>query len=137
MRVIVDTSVWSLALRRRRRDLAPPERAMTLLLRDMIVEGDAVLLGVVRQEVLTGIPPGTFEGLRDHLRGIDDEPPGVEDYERASDFANICIRAGVATSAIDMLICAVASGRDLPILTTDQDFLRYARRLPITLLSHP
>ena len=55
-RVIVDTSVWSLALRRRnRRHLSATQRTNVLALQDMIVDGRAILLGIVRQELLTGI----------------------------------------------------------------------------------
>jgi predicted nucleic acid-binding protein len=139
MRIVVDTSVWSLGLRRgRRRNLSRPQRAIAFLLRDLIVNGDAILLGVVRQELLTGIAsPETFEAIRHHLRGFDDEPPDVDDYERAAAFGNACARSGVAATTPDMLICAVAAGRDLPILTTDDDFDRYAQRLPIRLYPHP
>jgi predicted nucleic acid-binding protein len=138
MRVVVDTSVWSLALRRQRRNLTPPQRAIGLLLRDLIIEGDAILLGVVRQELLTGITVlETFEAIRHHLRSFDDDVPDVDDYERAAGFGNACTRAGISATTVDMLICAVASGRDLPILTTDDDFDRYAQHLPIKLYPHP
>ena len=134
MRVIVDTSVWSLALRRQRKELSHGERALVLLLREMIIEGDAILLGVVRQEVLSGISsPELFEALRQQLQGLEDLPPDTDDYERAALSTNECLRRGVATTIPDMLICAVASGRDLPILSTDADFKHYARHLPIRL----
>jgi predicted nucleic acid-binding protein len=138
MRVVVDTSVWSLALRRQRRDLTPAQRGLSLLLRDLIVDGDAVLLGVVRMELLTGIAPQqAFDAIRQHLRAFDDEVPDVEDYERGAAYGNECARAGIAATTVDMLICAFAAGRDLPILTTDADFDRYARRLPIRVYRHP
>jgi predicted nucleic acid-binding protein len=138
LRVIVDTSVWSLALRRQRKDLSRGERSLVLLLRDIIVQGDAVLLGIVRQELLSGISSaGTFEIIRQRLRGLDDLPSDVEDYERAASSTNQCARHGVSTSIADMLICAVATGRDLPILSTDDDFKLYAKHLPIRLFSMP
>jgi predicted nucleic acid-binding protein len=134
LRVIVDNSVWSLALRRQRKELSHGQRALVLLLREMIIEGDAILLGVVRQEVLSGIPsPEVFEVLRQRLQGLEDLPPDTDDYERAAHSANECLRRGVATTIPDMLICAVASGRDLPVLSTDADFKQYARHLPIRL----
>lgn len=136
MRVIVDTSVWSLALRRRRKDLSPPHRATVLLLREMIVQGDAVLLGIVRQELLTGVTSlQAFEAMRQRLHEFDDLPPDTEDYERAASAANECARRGVSTTTADMLICAMATGRDLPILTLGRDFERYAKHLPIRLVS--
>jgi predicted nucleic acid-binding protein len=136
MRVIVDTSVWSLALRRRPKDLSSRERAIVLLLRDLIVRGDVVLLGIVRQELLTGVTTSqTFEAMRQRLHDFDDLPPEIDDYERAASAANECARRGVSATIADMLICAVATGRDLPILTLDRDFERYAKHLPIRLVS--
>ena len=133
-KVIVDTSIWSLALRRRARDLSPLQRALAFHLRDLIIEGNAVLLGAIRQEILTGITnTSIFERLAGHLRDFDDLAPDPEDYERAASFANQCVRGGVAQTATDMLLCAVAVGRDLPILTADRDFERYAKHLPIQL----
>jgi hypothetical protein len=137
-RVIVDTSVWSLALRRRAKDLSHTQRGLELLLRDLIIAGDAVLLGVVRQEILTGIVmDNVFDQVSERLRGLDDLPPDFDDYERAAAFANECMRHGVAATSVDMLVCAVAAGRDLPILTADHDFGRYAKHLPIQLFAHP
>jgi hypothetical protein len=52
MNVVVDTSVWSLALLRNR-----PNDAILIIniLRDLISDGRVVLLRVIRQEVLSGI----------------------------------------------------------------------------------
>jgi predicted nucleic acid-binding protein len=137
-RVVVDTSVWSLALRRRAGALSRAERAIVLHWADLVRDGRAVLIGIVRQEVLTGIrEEARFERLRDHLRGFDDEPPSAEDYERAARFANTCRAAGIAEAAVDFLICGVAAGRDLPVFTTDPDFRLYARVLPISLYQPP
>jgi predicted nucleic acid-binding protein len=47
--------------------------------------------------------------------------------------SNQCRRKGVQGSTIDFLICAVAAIEELQILTTDSDFLRYAKHLPIKL----
>lgn len=59
---------------------------------------------------------------RKQLRALDDLAPDTDDYERAAEFANECVRHGVAATTIDMLICAVGAGRGVPILTTDDDF---------------
>jgi predicted nucleic acid-binding protein len=123
-----------MALRRQRKQLSASERAMVLQLRDLIVDGDAILLGSVRQELLTGISdPGTFEMVRRRLEGFENLTPEIADYERGAEYANQCTRVGIATTTTDMLICAVAAARDLPILTTDGDFIHYARKLPIQL----
>ncbi len=134
MMVLVDTSVWSLALRRRARDLDLQQKRIREELAELIREGRAQLLGVVRQELLSGIRrESQFEGLRADLRAFDDPRMTVEDYEEAGHAHNRCRAKGVAGSTVDFLICAAALRRDWPIFTTDQDFLRYARCLPIRL----
>jgi predicted nucleic acid-binding protein len=136
VRVIVDTPVWSAALRRRRKNLSTRERSLVLYLRELIINGDAILLGSVRQELLTGIiDPDAFKLTRQRLRALDDLAPDTDDYERAAEYANQCARHGIAATTIAMLICAVAVGRGVRILTTDNDFARYAQWVPIRL--HP
>jgi predicted nucleic acid-binding protein len=130
VKVLVDTSVWSLALRRRtqRANAAVDE------LRVLIDEGRVAMLGVVRQELLSGIRTReAFEQLRDHLRPFADEPLDTADFERAAEHFNTCRARGVQGSNTDFLICAVAERRRLPILTTDADFTRFAAVLPISL----
>jgi hypothetical protein len=56
----VDTPVWSLALRRKPKDLHPDERRRVDALTDLVRDGRAVLIGPIRQEVLSGIREGTL-----------------------------------------------------------------------------
>lgn len=131
MKVLVDTSVWSLALRRR----APAHEAADEL-RRLIAHGRAGLIGPVRQEILSGVrDTAGFTRLRDHLRAFPDEAIERADHERAAEHFNTCRNAGVQGSNTDFLICAVAERHAMPILTTDADFTRYASLLPVTL--HP
>ena len=130
MKVLVDTSVWSLALRRRARLRAPEVQE----LRSLIDEGRVAMIGPIRQELLSGIrSTDAFERLRDHLQPYADEPLETADFERAAEHYNLCLARGVQGSNTDFLICAVAERRSLPILTTDADFDRFAAVLPITL----
>ncbi|NEP11920.1 MAG: hypothetical protein F6K14_17270 [Symploca sp. SIO2C1] len=79
MNVLVDTSVWSLALRRN-----SPHDAIDIvnLLRDLIADGKVVLLGAIRQEVLSGIRhQEQFARLRDYLRAFPDLELTTEDEE--------------------------------------------------------
>lgn len=133
MRILVDTSVWSLALRRKKgHDIPPSVRELT----EAVADGRVAMLGVIRQELLSGIrEQAQFERVRDHLRAFDDEELANEDFERAAGFFNTCRGHGVQGSNTDFLLCAVAARRRYPILTTDADFERYSRWLPIVL--HP
>ena len=132
MNVVVDTSVWSLALRRN-----TPNDAIAIvnILRDLIVDGRVVLLGAIRQEVLSGIPYlEQFIRLRDYLRAFPDLELTAEDYELAAEFFNTCRSNGVQGSNTDFLLCAVAHRRGYSILTTDKDFESFRLHIPVLLL---
>jgi predicted nucleic acid-binding protein len=132
MNVVVDTSVWSLALRRN-----TPNDAISIvnILRDLIADGRVVLLGVIRQEVLSGVRYSEqFIRLRDYLRAFPDLELTSEDYELAAEFFNTCRSNGVQGSNTDFLLCAVAHRRGYSIFTTDKDFENFQLHIPVVLL---
>ncbi|MGA9391014.1 MAG: PIN domain-containing protein [Candidatus Sulfotelmatobacter sp.] len=134
MFVLVDTPIWSLALRRTFKDLNPQEKIQTGALRELIREGRAQLVGPVRQELLSGIRhEKAFLELRDHLRAFDQVVLEIADYEEAARINNRCRSRGIAGSEIDFLICAIADRRNWEIFTADRDFARYAKVLPLRL----
>ena len=133
MKVLVDTSVWSLALRRSRRTNVPQSAAVQEL-RSLIDEGRVAMIGSIRQELLSGLRTvAAFQQLREHLEPFADEPLETADFERAAEHFNTCRAKGIQGSNTDFLICAAAERRGLPILTTDADFIRFGRHLPIQL----
>ena len=134
MNVLVDTTVWSLALRRRRTSRDPKFGAAVAELRELVREMRAEIVGPIRQELLSGIPDqAKFENLRKDLRAFPDLPLETDDYETAAQFYTLCRRRGVQGSHIDFLICAVAKRRDLSIFTLDKDFRRYRKLLGFAL----
>jgi predicted nucleic acid-binding protein len=134
MNVLVDTNVWSLALRRRRDGLSPSERALALELADLIRDDRIVMVGPVRQELLSGVrSQAHFDRLRERLADFDDEPLDTSDFEEAAQCHNRCMAGGIAGSPIDFLLCAISLRRGLPIFTSDADFELYARPLSLTL----
>ena len=136
MLVIVDTPVWSLALRRRSTDLNETERGLVEQLAELIQEGRVLMLGPIRQELLSGIREGvTFTKVREHLRAFDEPALEIADYEGAARISNQCRAKGIAGSAIDFLLCAAAQRRHSAIFTTDQDFQEYATVIPLRLLA--
>ena len=136
MKVLVDTPVWSLALRRRSADLSLVERQVVHLLHQIVEEGRAQLLGAVRQELLSGLrDEAQFQRLLTYLRAFSDTLQDAEEYEEAARASNECRKAGIASTPVDMLICAVALHRGWQIFTTDRDFPRYGAVLPIRLFS--
>ncbi|WP_449418134.1 PIN domain-containing protein [Phormidium nigroviride] len=120
MNVLVDSSVWSLALRRNTTNYAI---AIVNILRDLIADGRVVLLGAIRQEVLSGVRyKEQFSRLQEYLRAFPDLELATEDYELATEFFNTCRSNGVQGSNTDFLLCAVAHRRGYSIFTTDKDF---------------
>jgi predicted nucleic acid-binding protein len=134
MSVVIDTIIWSLALRRRSGSLNPHEQQVVRELATLVGAGRTILIGVIRQEVLSGIrQQSQFALLRNYLRDFADEPVSTADHERAAEHYNNCQSYGIQGSHIDFLICAVAERLGAPIFSLDVDFTRYARHLPITL----
>lgn len=132
MIVLVDTSVWSLAFRRSQAQEVPEAAELATLIR----HGKAGLIGPVRQEILAGIKStDRFELLRERLRAFPDIPMNTGDFELAAEFFNACRAKGIQGSNTDFLISAAAVRRRFSIFTTDQDFSRFARVLPIHLHS--
>lgn len=130
MNVLVDTSVWSEALRRTNASAGPVAAELASLIRERRV----VMVGPVRQELLSGIrAQQKFEELRTHLRAFPDLPLHPADYEAAAEGCNVCRSKGIQGSNTDFLICAVASRRRLSIFSTDQDFLHFAKALELHL----
>jgi predicted nucleic acid-binding protein len=135
MMALVDTPLWSLALRRSPADLNPVEHQLTEMLAELIREGRVQLVGPVRQELLSGIREETqFRKLREYLRAFPEPALEAEDYEEAASMNNRCRARGIAGSAIDFLICAAALRREWSIFTTDRDFHNYASVLRLNLL---
>jgi len=131
---LADTSVWSLALRRKPEDLNAVERKVVAELTEIIQEGLVRVIGPVRQELLSGIRSAVqYEKLRITLRAFPDEMIDTTDFEHAAKAGNECRAKGIMVSTVDMLICAVALARGWSIFTTDPDFTNYAKVLPINL----
>jgi len=125
MKVIVDTSVWSLVLRR-----TAPSRAATDEVERLVRQGRIQMLGVIRQELLSGIRTAErFRALRNELSQFPDLPVTTSDHEAAASLFNTCRSGGVQGNVVDMLICAVAIAHDLSIYTLDRDFDAYGRFL--------
>lgn len=132
MKVLVDTTIWSLALRRRERK--PSEQRLVGALAELIQNYAALLIGPIRQEVLSGVAnPKQFRVIQEYLRAFEDEPILTSDYEAAANMYNACRAKGVQGSHVDFLICAVSVRCSVPIFTTDKDFKRYARHVGIKL----
>lgn len=130
-RFIADTSVWSIFLRRSKVE----ESDLKARLRVAILSDEVQMLGIIRQECLSGIKEhAQFVRLKEYLDGFPNLLATSEDHLKAAEFYNTCRRKGIQGRFADFLICAQANSAGLPILTKDKDFLEYQRILPITLV---
>ncbi len=130
MKVLVDTCIWSLALRRNDASDGPEVIESMELIKELRVQ----LIGPVRQEILSGIKSmDQFTKLRDYLRPFPDLELTSGDFESAAEFCNLCRGKGVQGSNTDFLICAVAVRHQMPVFTTDADFTFFRQHLPVKL----
>lgn len=138
MKALVDTSIWSLAFRRQSQNLNAKQLRLTTLLSGLIDDGRILMIGPVRQELLSGVrDQAQFRELRGSLAHFLDFQLRTSDYERAGEMSNACTSNGVANTPTDMLICSVAHAEGIGILTTDRDFEAYSRCIPIKLFGDP
>ncbi len=130
--VLVDTCIWSLALRGK----SPRDIAVTKELTRLIHAEKAKIIGPIRQEVLSGYSDfRQYSKLKDKLRYFQNQPVIDDDYISAAEFSNLCRQRGIQGSHIDFLICAVAHRLEMSIFTHDKDFRSYSKLIPIMLYS--
>jgi predicted nucleic acid-binding protein len=101
--ILVDTSVWSLALRRRKSESDEPGEARVL--RELIEADEEISLpGIVLQEVLSGIRgKAEFERLEEILAGFPLILATKQTHIEAARIANTCRSEGIAVSTVDCL----------------------------------
>jgi len=130
MKVIVDTCIWSLALRRDH-DINDP---LVIELKELIKEVRIQMMGPIRQEILSGLKSKRqFEELKEYLTAFPDLYLQSLDFELAAEFFNTNRQKGIQGSNTDFLICAVSYKYQMPIFTIDDDFKLYMTNVPIAL----
>lgn len=128
--VLVDSCVWSLALRGK----TPREAKIAKALTRLIDRNEAKIIGAIRQEILSGYSDkNSFDRLRQKLIHFPNEWIVDADYECAAEYSNLCRSKGIQGSHIDFLICAVSTRLRMEIFTTDKDFKFYKKHLPFAL----
>lgn len=133
MALLVDTSVWSLALRRDN----PTETPEVAALRNALQDGEDVhTCGIIVMELFRGsLPHNVRDALTGHVDALNWIEPQRDDYLQAAAHANTCRRNGVQFATIDALIAQLAIRGGLNLLTTDQDFTHAAQHIPLKLWS--
>jgi predicted nucleic acid-binding protein len=125
----VDTSVWSLALRRDRPTSVPEVDTLVRVLE----AGDAVYTtGLVLQELLQGFAgPKAHEQIVERFAALPSVPPDRSDHIDAAELRNTCRRAGIQIGTIDALLAQLCIRHRLTLLTTDRDFHHAARHVAL------
>ena len=132
MKVLVDTPIWSYALRSKNFDYQTEIDALSSLIRDQ----RALIIGPIRQEILSGYSDlRKFGIIKEKLSYFVNTPILDADYELGAEFSNKCRKKGIQGSHIDFLICAVANRIDSPIFTNDKDFEPYQNIISIKLFN--
>lgn len=131
MTLLVDTSVWSLALRRDGQSSAPA----VVALRDALAGADAVVTtGLVLQELLQGFNgPRAVAAIIERFQSLPLIAPDRSDHIAAAEVRNACRRAGVQVGTIDALLIQLCGRHELTLLSTDNDFAHAAQHVPFRL----
>ncbi|MCC7549145.1 MAG: PIN domain-containing protein [Burkholderiales bacterium] len=131
MTLLIDTSVWSLALRRDTVSDVPEVST----LQHALSGGDVVITtGLILQELLQGfVGARAHEQIVDHFAALPMLSPSRQDHIEAAELRNRCRRAGVQVGTIDALIAQLCVRHQLTLLTTDRDFDYVARHCALKL----
>ena len=125
MSYLVDTSVWSLALRR---DVPDTTREVVELKRALEAGDEILVTGLVLHELLQGFNrPKACSQIIEYFSVLPFIIPEREDYINAADLRNLCRKKGIQAGTIDALLASLCIERDIKILTTDRDFSQIAR----------
>jgi predicted nucleic acid-binding protein len=135
MNIFVDTSVWSLALRRTPASRAPEAE----FLAECLDRGEFVVTtGLVLQELLQGFQgPKARRAIIKEFSLLPMIVPDVEDHIGAAELRNRCRRKGLQIGTIDALLAQLCIRHELQLLTTDRGFDAVARHAPLRLAKGP
>ena len=131
MTLLVDTSVWSLALRRDAPATTPEVQALTDAL---LGAGVVVTTGLVLQELLQGFSgPKAGAQIIERFAALPLLQPDREDHIAAAELRNTCRRAGVQMGPVDAVLAQLCIRHDLMLLSTDNDFALAAKHCALRL----
>ena len=133
MRIIVDTSVWSEALRRKKKKFNDKNNFLSELIHN---DEQIIIIGIVLQEILSGITnPKLFRGIKAILSDFAYIEAMKEDYIYAAEICNLLRNKGYTTGTVDLLIASIAIRNKCYIATYDDDFSYIADNTPLSILN--
>jgi predicted nucleic acid-binding protein len=132
--IVLDTSILSLAFRRRRPagEEPPPMAALRGLI---AADTPLAVPGIVLQELLSGVrSQEQFRNLQKSMAGFPVLLATEIHHLRAAEISNACRREGIACSTVDALIAALVVEIGGQLFTSDADFQRIASCCKLRLL---
>ncbi len=133
MSLFVDTSVWSLVLRRDAPTAVPEARE---LIRAIDAGEELLTTGLVLQELLQGFSgPRARTQLIERFSALPLLVPERRDHIDAAELRNNCRRRGLQIGTIDALLAQLCVRHDLIMLTADRDFAGIAEHSALRLWS--
>ncbi len=131
MSLLVDTSVWSLALRRDLPHDAPEVSELTRALRGTDI---VVTTGLILQEILQGfVPDRAHTQIIERFANMPLVEPDRDDYIGAAELRNTCRKVGIQLGTVDALVARLAIHHNHRLLTTDQDFVHAAPHIGLAI----
>lgn len=125
MTLLVDTSVWSLALRR---DIEATEPEVQELKDALFGSNLVVTTGLVLQELMQGFSGAKAQTqIIERFAALPLLQPDRDDHIGAAVLRNACRQAGIQIGTIDALLAQLAIRHGLTLLTTDKDFTHAAK----------
>jgi hypothetical protein len=133
MKILVDTSVWSDALRRKNKTIHNKDT----LLYELIVRNEQIALtGIILQEILSGITDKKlFQDIKSILVDFLIIEPELNDYIHAAEMRNSLKSKGITAGSIDFLIASIAINNGIPLATFDNDFVNIAQHSKLKMLN--
>jgi predicted nucleic acid-binding protein len=133
--LFVDTSVWSLALRRDE----PHDVPVVSVLRHALEGGESIVItGLILQELLQGFTgPRARKDIIERFSALPMLTPDRHDHIDAADLRNRCRRAGLQIGTIDALLAQLCIRHRMTLLTTDKDFVGIAAHCPLQVWAPP
>ena len=131
MNLLVDTSVWSLVLRRD----VPAEVPEAVYLRTAIGRGDSIVTtGIVLQEILQGVTSAKMRTtIQDRFTALPFLVPDRTDHVHAADLHGAARRTGIQVGTVDALLAALCLKHNLTMLSTDADFKNLRKVAPLAI----
>jgi predicted nucleic acid-binding protein len=131
--LFVDTSVWSLLLRRDR----PADISEVRALVHALETGERVVTtGLVLQELLQGFAgPKARDQIAERFAAFPLLAPDRQDHIAAAELRRLCRKRGVQVGTIDVLLAQLCVRHELTLLTVDGDFSLMAKHCPLRIWS--